>query len=62
MAARENVTSLADFDKKYSIHYRCEEWLGKLLELLKDAEERAAYKEVKNWKKAMESNKVEPGS
>ena len=53
MAARENITSLADFDKKHSIHYRSEEWLGRLLKLLKDAGDHAAYKEVKNWTKAM---------
>ena len=53
MAARENITSLEDFDKKHSIHYRSEEWLGRLLELLKNAGNQATYKEVKNWTKTM---------
>ena len=53
MAARENITSLEDFDKKHSIHYRNEEWLDRLLKLLKDAEDQAAYKEVKSWTKTM---------
>lgn len=53
MAARENITSLEDFDKKHSIHYRSEEWLDRLLKLLKDAEDQAAYKEVKSWTKTM---------
>src|SRR5699024_1773601 len=53
MANRESVTSLAEFDKKHSIHYRCEEWIGRLLELLKDAGDQAMYKEVDNWTKTM---------
>ena len=53
MANRENVTSLTEFDKKHSIHYRCEEWIGRLLELLKDDDNQAAYNEVKNWIKVM---------
>ena len=53
MANRERVTSLAEFDKKHSIHYRCEEWIGRLLELLKDAGDQAMYKEVDNWTKTM---------
>lgn len=32
---------------------KSEEWLGRLLKLLKDAGDHAAYKEVKNWTKAM---------
>ena len=53
MMNRESVTSLAEFDKKHSIHYRCEEWIGRLLELLKDAGDQAAYSEVKNWTKTL---------
>ena len=47
------MTSLAELDKKHSIHYRCEEWIGRLLELLKDAGDQAMYKEVDNWTKTM---------
>ena len=50
---RESVTSLAEFDKKHSIHDRCEEWIGRLLELLKDAGDQPVYNEVKNWTKTM---------
>ena len=53
MANRERVTSLAEFDKKHSIHYRCEEWINRFLELLKDAGDQAMYKEVNNWTKTM---------
>lgn len=53
MADREKETSLTAFDKKHSIHYRCEEWIERLLELLKDAGEKESYKEVKNWIKTM---------
>ena len=54
MASRENVTSFEDFDKKHSIHYRCEEWIDKLLKLLRVTEDHAAYKEVADWTKAMQ--------
>ena len=54
MAFRENVISFEDFDKKHSIHYRCEEWTGKLLKLLKDAGDYAAYQEVADWAKEMQ--------
>lgn len=54
MAFRENVISFEDFDKKHSIHYRCEEWTGKLLKLLKDAGDYAAYQEVADWIKEMQ--------
>ena len=53
MANRERVTSLAEFDKKHSIYDRCEEWIGRLLELLKDAGDQPVYNEVKNWTKTM---------
>ena len=53
MAEREKVTSLEEFDKKYSIHYRCEEWLQRLLKLMTDAGDQERYDEVKNWIKTM---------
>lgn len=53
MAEREKVTSLEEFDKKYSIHYQCEEWLQRLLKLMKDAGDQERYDEVKNWIKTM---------
>ena len=53
MAERENVGTLDEFDKKHSIHYTCEEWLGRLLELLKDAGDQEKYDRVRNWIRAM---------
>ncbi len=53
LAERENVTSFTDFDEKHSIHYRSREWAGMLLELLKKAGDKEAYKEVQTWVKKM---------
>ena len=53
IAEQENLTSLEEFDKKHSIHYRCAEWLGRLLELLKDAGDQERYDEVRNWIQTM---------
>lgn len=53
MANWERETSLTGFDKRHSIHYRCEEWIGRFLELLKDAGNQLEYNEVKNWTKMM---------
>lgn len=53
IAEQENLTSLEEFDKKHSIHYRCAEWLGRLLELLKDAGDQERGEEVKNWIRMM---------
>ena len=53
IAEQENLTSLEEFDKKHSIHYRCAEWLGRLLELLKDAGDQERGEKVKNWIRMM---------
>ena len=53
IAEREKLTSLEKFDKKHGIHYRCAEWLGRLLELLKDAGNQERYDEVRNWIQTM---------
>ena len=53
IAEREKLTSLEKFDKKHGIHYRCAEWLGRLLELLKDAGDQERYDEVRNWIQTM---------
>ena len=52
---RESVTLLAEFDKKHSIYDRCEEWIGRLLELLKDAGDQPVYNEVKTGQKRCRS-------
>ena len=53
IAERKKLTSLEKFDKKHGIHYRCAEWLGRLLELLKDAGDQERYDEVRNWIQTM---------
>lgn len=43
----EGILSLAEYDEKYSIHYRCEEWIGELCGLLEKNNDMERYKEVK---------------
>ena len=52
MTNQENTMTMAEFDQKHSIHYQCEEWIERLLELLKD-DDRKKYNEVKDWIKTM---------
>ena len=44
----ENVSDLDEYDRKYSIHYRCRRWLGELVELLERHGDMEKYLEVKN--------------
>lgn len=44
---REQIPSFAEYDKKYSIHYQCTEWLGELRRLLKKYNDTERYEEVK---------------
>ena len=49
LAARmkeEQIRTFAEYDEKYSIHYRCEEWTDSLCELLKKNYEIEKYNEV----------------
>ena len=48
----EQISSLAVYDEKYSIHYFCGEWIPKLLRFLRNAHEREQYQEVEKWYKA----------
>ncbi len=43
----EGITTFEEYDKKFSIHYFCKEWFGKLLGLLKEVDNKALYAEVK---------------
>lgn len=36
LCQQEKITSLEEFDRRYKVHYLCGEWLGTLLELLKE--------------------------
>lgn len=49
----EGVRTFEEYDKKFSIHYFCEEWLSELLGLLKESEEKSLYADVKKCCKEM---------
>lgn len=42
----EQIPSFAKYDEKYSIHYRCDEWLDELKELLATGNDSERYAEV----------------
>lgn len=44
---KEQIPSFAEYDEKYSIHYRCEEWIDKLCRLLQENDDIERYEEVK---------------
>ena len=46
---KEQIHSLSEYDRKYSIHYRCEEWIDKLCGLLQENNEIERYEEVKEF-------------
>lgn len=48
----EQICSLAEYDEKYSIHYRSGEWVNKLLSLLKANNDNRLYHEVQKWAQA----------
>lgn len=50
---REQIQTFEEYDKKYAIHYRCEEWMNTLLELLKKQGNKALYNEVRQCCKRM---------
>lgn len=52
-AKKENINKFAEYDEKYSIHYRCEEWFENLMSVLKKSEDRDIYKEVSRCYKKM---------
>lgn len=45
----EQIPSFAEYDAKYSIHYKCGEWTGRLLELLKSSYDTERYRELEQW-------------
>lgn len=52
---KEEVQTLEEYDRKFSIHYFCEEWLGELMRLLKKNGDNNLYMEVEKYKKKMRS-------
>lgn len=50
---KEGVKNFKEYDSKYSIHYFCDEWIGKLLELLIESGDVNLYREVKKCRKEM---------
>lgn len=45
----EQIPSFSAYDEKYSIHYRCAEWINELERLLKENNDTQMYKEVTEW-------------
>ncbi len=45
----EHILSFTEYDKKYSIHYRCEDWISELYRLLKESKDIERYEEVKKF-------------
>lgn len=52
---KEGIKTFEEYNKKFSIHYFCEEWIGELLELLKESGNKALYTEVKKCEKEMKN-------
>ena len=49
----EGINTFEEYDKKFSIHYFCQEWLSELLGLLKESGNKTLYAEVKKCCKKM---------
>lgn len=45
---KEDIRTLEEYDRKYSIHYFCEEWVEELLDLLMEDGNQELYHEVRN--------------
>lgn len=45
----EKIPSIVEYDKKYSIHYQCEEWMSELCRLLRGDNDIEKYEEVKKF-------------
>lgn len=53
---REQIKTFAEYDEKYSIHYKCEEWMDKLINLLVDGGDQSACAEVMECCSKMRTN------
>lgn len=56
-AEKEKTETFQEYDEKYSIHYRCQEWIYPLMKLLKKSEEKELYKTVSKWCKEMKKGR-----
>lgn len=45
----EQLSSFTEYDEKYSIHYRCEEWMAELCRLLQESNDIDRYEGVKQF-------------
>ena len=50
---KENIKNFKEYDSRYSIHYFCDEWISKLLELLIESGDTNFYRDVKKCRKEM---------
>lgn len=48
---KENINSIDEYDKKYSIHFQCSGWLNELLTLLDRNSDEESYKDVMDYLK-----------
>lgn len=46
---KEGIPLFSEYDEKYSIHYRWEEWTGELCRLLKESDDRERFEEVEKF-------------
>lgn len=51
---KENIQSFSEYNKKYSIHYFCDEWTGILCELLKESDDEGILQDVQEIRKKMQ--------
>lgn len=49
----EAIKTFEEYDKQFSIHYFCREWLSELMDLLKESGDKTFYEEVKRCYKKM---------
>lgn len=52
---KEEIRTFQEYDEKYSIHYRGEEWMGVLEELLRENGDTELYKRVSDCRKSMKN-------
>lgn len=55
---KEGIKTLNEYDSKFSIHYFCDEWLGKLLVLSNNEKYKELYRKVKKCIKNMSSDSL----
>lgn len=56
-AEKEKTETFQEYDEKYSIHYRCQEWIDPLMKLLKKSGDNELYKTVSKRCKEMQKGR-----